>query len=493
LPWRFFLTAWWPARVTPRCRKNQKPPKRCCGKSSSPSPFPCSLHPVSVTSSLARFWAKADRPGVRAFFLSMSALAVALVLALYSGAASELGRMRLASISALAALLVAGWVAVTLVPILAKRTPLRWIGYKMEYKVTREGWFYMAGIILISLAALNTGNNLLFLILACLIATILMSGILSSITLSGVAMRLQLPEHIFAGQQVRASIELENEKLTLPSFSLRVESVKAKDSPSTPLLETPVYFPYLPKRGRAQQSVPMSFPTRGVYRQDAFRIVTRFPFGFLQKAHRVDLRTEALVYPSVEPSQEFFEILPGLQGAMESLAKGRGQDLYALRGYVPTDSARHVHWKASARLGSLMVREFTREEDARVLLVLDPHTSEASSPGAGSPQKTAERFDSAVTLCASIAWHFFERNALLQFRSAGVDTALAPAEETIYAILHHLALVQPLPPDAQHVLLTNLAASPELFKIIVTSQPRGSIPANLWHTSYVVFLEDLLG
>jgi len=448
---------------------------------------------VSVTSTVANLWAKADRPGVRAFFLSMAALAAALVLALYSGAAAELGRLRLASISALTALVVAGWVAVTLVPVLARRTPLRWLGYKMEYKITREGWFYMAGIILISLAALNTGNNLLFLILACLIATILMSGILSSITLSGVAMRLQLPEHIFAGQQVRASIELENEKLTLPSFSLRVESVKAKDSPSTPLLETPVYFPYLPKRGRAQRSVPMSFPTRGVYRQDAFRIVTRFPFGFLQKAHRVNLRTEALVYPSVEPSREFFEILPALQGAMESLAKGRGQDLYALRDYLPTDSARHVHWKASARLGSLMVREFTREEDARVLLVLDPHTSEASSPGAGSPQKTAERFDRAVTLCASIAWHFFERNALLQFRSAGVDTQLAPAEETIYAILHHLALVQPLPPDAQHVLLTNLAASPELFKIIVTSQPRGSIPANLWHTSYVVFLEDLLG
>src|SRR6266849_127251 len=490
LPWRFFLTAWWPARVTPRYRKNQRPPKRCCGKSSSPSPFPCSLHPVSVTSSFARFWAKADRPGVRAFFLSMSALAVALVLALYSGAASELGRMRLASISALAALLVAGWVAVTLVPILAKRTPLRWIGYKMEYKVTREGWFYMAGIILISLAALNTGNNLLFLILACLIATILMSGILSSITLSGVAMRLQLPEHIFAGQQVRASIELENEKLTLPSFSLRVESVKAKDLPSTPLLKTPVYFPYLPKRGRAQQSVPMSFPTRGVYRQDAFRIVTRFPFGFLQKAHRVDLRTEALVYPSVEPSREFFEILPALQGAMESLAKGRGQDLYALRDYLPTDSARHVHWKASARLGSLMVREFTREDETRILLVLDPHIFSAATVEA--PRDAADRFERAVTLCAGIAWHFFERNAQLQFRSAGMETPLAPAEQTIFAILRHLAMAQPLPADPDHVLLTNLAASPELFKIIVTSQPRGTIPASLWHTSYVVFLEELL-
>ena len=445
---------------------------------------------MSVTSTVANLWSKADRPGVRAFFLSLFALGVALLLALYSGAAAELGRLRLASISALAALLVAGWVAVTLVPVLARRTPLRWLGYKMEYKVTRAGWFYIVGIILISLAALNTGNNLLFLILASLIAIILMSGILSSITLSGVAMRLQLPEHIFAGQPIRASIELENEKLTLPSFSLRVEAVTAKNSPAAALLEKPVYFPYLPKRGRVHQTVPISFPARGVYRQDAFRIVTRFPFGFLQKAHRLELRTEALVYPSVEPTREFVEILPGLQGAMESLVKGRGQDLYALRDYMPTDSARHVHWKASARLGSLMVREFTREDDTRVLLVLDPHISNPTSDH--MKQVAAERFERAVTLCAGIAWYFFERNALLQFRSASVETPLAPAEETIFAILRHLALAQPLPADTQHLLLTNLAASPELFKIIVTSQPRGSIPATLWHTSYVIFLEDLL-
>jgi uncharacterized protein (DUF58 family) len=445
---------------------------------------------VSTASRVATLWAKADRPGVRAFFLSLAALGVALVLALYSGAAAELGRLRLAAISAFTALLVAGWVSVTLVPVLARRTPLRWLGYKMEYKITREGWLYILGIILIALAALNTGNNLLFLILASLVAIILMSGILSSITLSGVAMRLQLPEHIFAGQPIRASIELENEKLTLPSFSLRVEAVQAKNSPQAALLGTPLYFPYLAKRGRAHQSVPITFVTRGVYRQEAFRIVTRFPFGFLQKAHRVDLRTEALVYPSVEPTREFLEILPGLQGAMESLAKGRGQDLYALRDYVPTDSARHVHWKASARLGSLMVREFTREDETRVLLVLDPHIFTAE-PGA-TAQASGERFERAITLCAGVAWHFFERNAVLQFRSAGMETPLAPAEENIFAILHHLALAQPMAPDPEHVLLTSLAASPELFKIIVTSQPRGSIPANLWHTSYVVFLEDLL-
>ena len=62
---------------------------------------------------------KADRPGVRAFFLAMAALTVALVLALYSGAAARTGNLALASTTALAALVVAGWVAVTLVPVLA--------------------------------------------------------------------------------------------------------------------------------------------------------------------------------------------------------------------------------------------------------------------------------------------------------------------------------------------------------------------------------------
>jgi uncharacterized protein (DUF58 family) len=444
---------------------------------------------------IRRLWARtahSERSAVRTFLLAIAALTVALLLALYSGAAAELGNVLLAGTSALAALAVAAWVAITLVPVLARRTPLRWIGYKMEYRVSRAGWIYFGGILLVALAALNTGNNLLFLVLACLIAIILMSGILSSITLSGVEMRLNLPEHIFAGQPVRATIELQNDKHTLPSFSLRVEAVKPKSAPAPAMLEIPVYFPYVPKRDRVQQTVPMTFTRRGVHNQDTFRIVTRFPFGFLQKARRMDMMTEAIVYPSVAPSEEFVEILPGLHGALESLSKGRGQDLYALRGYVANDSVRHVHWKASARSGSLMVREFTREDDCRVLLVLDPHISSVlKAESAPTAQTAAERFERAVTLCAALTWHFYERNALLQFRSAEVETRLAPAEEIVFLILRHLAMANPLPPDPHHKLITDLASSPELFKIIVTSQPRGSIPAAVWHSSYVIFLDDL--
>ena len=441
---------------------------------------------MSLASTAAQLWGKADRSAVRAFFLSIAALGVALLLAIYSGTAAELGHLRLAIASALGSLVVVAWVAVTLVPVLARRTALRWIGYKMEYRVTREGWIYILGIFLVAVAALNTGNNLLFLILASLIAIILMSGVLSSITLSGVEMRLQLPEHIFAGQPVRTLVEVDNEKLTLPSFSLRVEAVRGKNAVNAAMLETPVYFPYIPKHERVQQHVPMTFPRRGIYSQEAFRIVTRFPFGFLQKARRVDLKSEALVYPSVEPTRDFFEVLPGMQGALESLAKGRGQDLYALRDYQPRDSSRHVHWKASARLGSLMVREFTREDDCRVVLVLDPR-----APVGLAAKEANARFERAVTMCAALAWHFYERNAILQFRTAGFETPLLEAEEVIFDILRHLATAKPIPQDPKHALLSDLANTAEIFRVIVTSESRGAIPSSIWNQSWVIFLEDL--
>jgi uncharacterized protein (DUF58 family) len=183
-------------------------------------------------------------------------------------------------------------------------------------------------------------------------------------------------------------------------------------------------------------------------------------------------------------------VFPGIEGALDSHSKGRGQDLYALRGYLPNDSVRHVHWKASARTGSLMVREFARDDDSRVLLVFDPH-SYAANPAAD--QATVQNFERAVTLCAALAWTFYERNAVLQFRSVNLDAAAAPAGDNIFPILRHLATVEPLLPDPGQKLLTQLAAEPQSFKIIITSQAHGSIPPAIWNSSYVVFAGDLSG
>jgi uncharacterized protein (DUF58 family) len=133
-----------------------------------------------------------------------------------------------------------------------------------------------------------------------------------------------------------------------------------------------------------------------------------------------------------------------------------------------------------------MVREFSRDDDCRVLLVLD-----ACNPAAfKSSAKDRGIFERAVSLCAAIAWNFSEREALLEFRSGSTNVPLLPASENIFAILRHLALVQPENEGSSNSLLATLASRSDSFRVVVTSQSRGGIPTEAWNTSYLVFAED---
>jgi uncharacterized protein (DUF58 family) len=443
-------------------------------------------------------WHGLDRPSWRSFFIALLALGAALFLALYSGTAAETGHLFIAILSAMGALALAGWVALTIVPVLARRTPLRWLTYQIDYKLTREGTVYLAGIAVVTVAAMNTGNNLLFMILSCLLAGIVISGFLSRMVLSGIDVRLDLPEHIFAQRAVLAIAELQNTKQMMPSFSVSLvgeEKQKTKKyalqgnvphAPAPSILQQPVYFPHIPHRQAVRQNVELTFPSRGVYRQDALGLRTKFPFGFLQKTRRVESGIEALVYPPIQPTEEFYEILPLVSGELESYQRGRGHDLYAIRDYQSNDSARHVDWKASARTGALQVREYAREDERRVMLALDPYLDPSNSD-----ERTAAQFERAVALCAGLAWHFHEINSVVEFRSAGFATPRAPAGEIVYDILRCLASVTPLKPQPGTSFLDTLEDSADIFKIVLTSHPRGSIPTGLWNSSYFLFISSL--
>ncbi len=434
-----------------------------------------------------------DRPSWRNFAIAMGALAAALFLALYSGAAAEEGHIFIAGVSALTALVLAGWVALTIVPALARRTPLSWLTYQIDYKVTREGLVYIGGILVVALAALNTGNNLLFMVLACLLAGMLISGFLSRVVLGDVDVQLELPEHVFARRTILAVAELHNEKQISPSFSVSLVSDiddsdkrNKKAQPSPPVLDRAVYFPYIPHGQTVRQSVELTFPKRGIYRQDVLGLRTKFPFGFLQKTRRLKSGIEVVVYPQIEPTEEFYEILPLVSGELESFQRGRGNDLYAIRDYQFNDSARHVDWKASARTGALQVKEFAREDERRVMLVLDPFVGPELADGRG-----AEQFERAVTLCAGLAWHFYEIGSVMEFRSAGFATPRVSAGDIIYDILRYLASVAPLKPQPGKSFLDSLGDSPDIFKIVLTCHPQGSIPSHIWNTGYFVFVQSL--
>ncbi|MFZ0961291.1 MAG: DUF58 domain-containing protein [Terriglobia bacterium] len=435
-----------------------------------------------------------DRAAWRRFFGALFGLGMSFFLALYSTALRESGHPEGAAAAAALSLVIAAIVAIKVVPFLARRTALeRWM-MKVEYEFTREGLVYFIIIMVIAVAGLNTGNNLLIIILANLLAGILLSGILSAIVLSQLELDFALPEHVFAERPMISRLTVQNLKWVFPSFSLTLSARDPRKdrlrrtplAASRQILDAPVYVPYIPHRSSVTQHVELTFPHRGRYTQEGFRVSTKFPFGLLRKAHEVASKQEILVLPNVQPTEEFYEILPLIGGEIESYLKGRGHDLYAIRDYVETDSARHVDWKATAKAQQLKVREFTREDERRLVLVFD-----SSLPSAN--EKTLAQFEKGVNFCACLAWHFYEIDAQMQFLADGFETLMAPAAEIIYPVLEALAQVEPQAGPAAPVadLEARIASAARGFHIIITSRPRGSIPTHLWANSYMVFMDSL--
>jgi len=445
------------------------------------------------------------------FVVGIGGLALAFAAALLSTAAREAGDMISTTVLATSALLLALVVGVVTVPFLAKRVVARRMREVLAYDVTREGLFYLALTILIAVGALNTGNNLLFIVVAAMLAAVLISGIVSAVMLLGLEVEFTAPQHVFARRSYAAEVHVRNPRPFLPSFSINVVPPpekklrthwrwrrtvfifppprtgrkawvrlpdlsldKVRDTPEPPqLFSGRIYLPYIPPRQTVAAPLDLQFPARGRYRQQGIGVATRFPFSFLLKTRIVPLAQEVLVFPAVDTTPEFLEVLPTITGELESYTRGRGHDLYRIRNYQPEDSARHVDWKSTAKSGTLQVREFTREDERRVRLIFD-------NPLEGVLEH--EAYESAVSLAASLAWYFDQEDTEISFVAPGYNY-----DGDVYQFLGYLAEVQPETAAAAPGVLDTLSVTDD-YKIILTTRTRGTIPSSLWESSYIIFL-----
>jgi uncharacterized protein (DUF58 family) len=380
---------------------------------------------------------------------------------------------------------------------------------------------YLVGVLVLSLAAVNTGNNLLFIILAALLATIAVSGIVSRNSLKQVALSLQLPENVFAGEHVSIKISVRNLKRIFPSFSIRVEDPEVNRNKSLffrlkkrlrsrsaasggadddrTMLRQAAYFPILRAGETRSELTVQSFPNRGIFHLDGFWISTRFPFGFFLRGERVGAKGEVLVYPRIQKISSFFHLLPFLPGHLEGLHVGQGENLFSIRKYEDSESARLIDWKATAKTGELMAREHARDEESKFCLILDTRVSQKSLPGLN------EKFERAVSLSASIAAHFLEQGAGMEFLTPNEYVPRGTGIDHLYRVLRSLAVIRynltsaegtqrwdesgfsvsGENPPLQEIL------SDKVFKIVITSQPRGGFPSAFWRSSHVVFFDEL--
>jgi uncharacterized protein (DUF58 family) len=447
-----------------------------------------------------------NRQAVRDFVGALVLLTCALAFALASQAAVIRGDSVVAAITAVVALALAATIAFTIVPRLARQVRVDTWLLPLSFSITREGGLYIAGVFLLGLAAINTGNNLLFLILSTLLSAIIASGIVARSSLRAISVSMQVPENVFEGERVLLKVSLRNEKLFLPSFSVAVEdsgrsSKRQRNQESRSdggILRRTAYFPLVAARESRSEVVFQSFPRRGRYALNGFQISTRFPFGFFRRGETVRAGGEVVVYPSVREVSSFFHLLPFLPGQMESVRVGQGESLYSIRKYQQGESARIVDWKASAKTGELMAREYAREEESRFCLILDTLID------AGAFADSAARFESAVSLAASLAAHFTDEGAEIELLTPREHVPRGMGAAQLYRILRSLALVaaEPEPERTSSDLRGELAGileahelqkilSDKIFKVILTSKPRGSFPSGIWRSSHVVYFDEL--
>ena len=442
------------------------------------------------------------------FLLAIVGLMLAFATALFSTVAREAGNIWGTLILASAALLLATFVGLTTVPYLARRVVASRVREAMDYDVTRAGMIYILITVVIGIAAINTGNNLLYVVVAALLSAILVSGIASALVLRNLTLDVHLPENVFAGRPMLARLLLQNPSSWLPSFSVRIVPAKRKskskaswrweastfgwprhrapqnqwfrlpdrrlrrvrEEEEKPILQESVYFPFLAPLQELRADLEITFPARGRYCEKNFGLATRFPFAFLMKTRRINLAREVIVYPGVEPTEQFREVLPMVTGEFETFVRGRGNDLYLIRDYMPDDSARHVDWKATARTGALKVREFSREDERKLRIVFDN-----PAPGVLLPAV----YERAVRLAASLGWHFHHEDVEVSFVAPGLE----PTED-VFTFLRYLALVEP---QEATPVFSRLRAS-EDYNLIITARDAAGMPATLAARSYVISL-----
>lgn len=300
-------------------------------------------------------------------------------------------------------------------------------------RVTTEGTRFLFFTLAVAVAAINTGNNLFYLFLAMMLSIILMSGIMAEYCLRRLEFHRHLPDLVYAGEPVTATVVVANRKSRLPSFSLHLWDVTGRQDFDRGL----TLWQLMP--GASQiLSYPLLATRRGRLRFDGVRVGTSFPFGlFLKKAY-YSLDGSVVVAPTVRPVERTFLQDLALFGQDLSLPrKGHGSDLHNLRQYHAGDDSRSIHWLSTARTSKLMVRESEAEDQRRVTFMLSLF----------APLSHERLFEEAVSLTASMVHDFGARGYQVRLVVGGVSSPFGQGEAHLLRLMETLALCERRSPD----------------------------------------------
>lgn len=319
----------------------------------------------------------------------------------------------------------------------AKTDPTREKAWRRHLRTTREGKAFIFVTFGVGLAAFNTGSNLLFLVFGFMLSLIVLSGILSENSIRNVRVMRRLPQRANAQATCLVEVVLHNEKERIASYSLEVEDI----AESTPT-ERRCYFLKVAPRSQQIATYRRTPVRRGVLRFNGFRIATRYPFGIFEKWRLLHEPGEMIVFPALLPAHEIANELRNHGVDAPSGTTGAGTEIAGLRGFLTGDEARNVHWRRTAALGRLVVKEHERDNSTQLSIVLDNARPKHANAAWDA------RFEHLVSRAATLATHASAASMSVEIVARGMRSPLAHSGSAIDPVLRFLALIEPVAADA---------------------------------------------
>jgi uncharacterized protein (DUF58 family) len=301
-------------------------------------------------------------------------------------------------------------------------------------RITTVGLWYVLFTVLVAIAATNTGNNALYMVLALMFSLLLVSGVASRENVRGLEAALDPPGEVFANRPFAVGFRLQSRAFVFPRWFLLFALARSGQ---------PLLIPYLPRRGKSVGQLEMMVGSRGFHRFPYVHVSSLFPFGFFRKGVRYRVDLEVLVFPELFPAGGGRPEQSEQAGEDASRRSGWGHDLYALRAFRRGDDPRGIHWKQTARTGELVFTERTAERSRRLSILFDNAVGDLKDPADQS------RFERLVSEAATIAVDHLARGYEVELVTRGGALGFASGPRQRLAVLEALALVQSVPRAAE--------------------------------------------
>ncbi|MGA6827650.1 DUF58 domain-containing protein [Nitrospira sp. NS4] len=345
-------------------------------------------------------------------------------------------------------------------------------------RVTSEGTRFLFFTLAVSVAAINTGNNLFYLLLAMMLSIVMMSGVAAEFCLRRLEFHRHLPDLIYLNEPTTATLVVTNRKDRMPSFSLRLWDVVGEQEINRGLTVRQL----MPGASR-MLPYPLVATKRGRLPLGGVRVGTSFPFGlFLKKAY-YPLEGSVVVSPAIVPVEDGLLADVIALGQERSLQRrGHGSDLYNLRQYHTGDDSRNIHWLSTARTSKLMVRETEAEDQRRVTVMLSMI----------APRSHDAVFEVAVSMAASLVWELTARGYQIRTVVGMTVSAFGQGEAHLACVLETLALCDSVLPESEGPGLSPEAADSLIGEAGVTIAilPWGSRGLSSWRIRPDVVIDE---